>query len=284
MNIDILNLVSLKPLLPKGWSIKYNPQFLLYRPTFKIHIETSKYILKTADQLSELMNAFELRHQIFLEEVDCHKNQDSYDTDKFDTICDHLIIVDKETEHIVGTYRVLSTSFTDEFYSEEEFHLKDFLSLPGEKMELGRACIHHGHRNGVVIDLLWKGICRYIKLTNSKYLFGCSSVKSTEQAEVQVLFDYLKSENLLKGEHHIKSIGKYAMTMDLENGEENESEEKRAFAKKVLPPLLRSYFTAGAFVYGTPALDVDFKCTDFLTILDVENMSAAYKKRYMGEA
>ena len=50
--------------------------------------------------------------------------------------------------------------------------------------------------------------------------------------------------------------------------------------KGLIPPLLRSYFTAGAKVYGEPALDLDFKCIDFLTILDVNNLTSGYKRRY----
>lgn len=281
MAIDILNFVNLKPILPKGWDIKFSPRFLSYRPSFEIEIETQKYLLKTANKMSELLNVFELRHQVFLEGKKGSENNSEYDVDKYDSICDHIIIVDKETNNIVGTYRVISSLFSSNFYSEEEFDLNNFLALDGEKMELGRACIHHGHRNGVVLDLLWKGICKYIKLTDAKYLFGCSSVKTTNKESTQLLLNYLKNENLLKFDHNIKAIGKFAMDLDL-SGNYVENEENRLFVKNNLPSLLRSYFTAGAYVYGTPALDEEFECVDFLTILNTENMSSSYKKRYMG--
>src|SRR5947208_12946318 len=45
--------------------------------------------------------------------------------------------------------------------------------------------------------------------------------------------------------------------------------QKREF----LPALLRSYLHAGAKVYGWPALDLDFACTDLLTILDWKHRS-----------
>jgi putative hemolysin len=51
-------------------------------------------------------------------------------------------------------------------------------------------------------------------------------------------------------------------------------------AKGLIPPLLRSYFSAGSKVYGQPALDVEFKCIDFITILDMEQISSSYKRRY----
>lgn len=264
--------------LPRGWDIKFSPRFIAYTPTHEISIETKSYILETASTTSDLLDVFELRHQIFLEDVGAAKeDSDGFDIDEFDSICDHLIIKSKEDGGIVGTYRIISSHYSDDFYSQSEFDLKDFLNRPGHKLELGRACIHHGHRNGAVIDLLWRGICEYMDLTGSKYLFGCSSLKLTDVAESKAVMEYLESEGHLQDTFKIGPIGKFKMDFngveaaDLEAGD----------IKKMVPPLLRSYFSAGAKVYGEPALDVDFKCIDFLTILDLEEMTSSYKRRYL---
>lgn len=281
MVTDILTSLNIKPLIKRGWDIRLSPRFLTYSPSFEIEIETSKYLLKTASKMSELLNVFELRYQNFLESTKNGAGLDGYDVDALDGLCDHIIIIDKDSGQVVGTYRVISSLFSSHFYSQGEFFLEHFLKLPGEKLELGRACIHHGHRNGAVIDLLWKGICRYLKITDSKYLFGCSSVKTVDLETSKVIYDYLKDEGLLKDEYSIHSIGKYAMDMNFEAIAIDEGERQRV-VKSYLPSLLRSYFQAGSRVYGTPALDIEFECIDFLTILNVDEMSASYKRRYMG--
>jgi len=280
MVTDILTSLNLKPLLPRGWDIRFSPRFLTYTPSFEIEIETPKYLLKSASKMHELLNVFELRYQIFLENTKDGAREDGYDVDALDSICDHIIIIDKESSNVVGTYRVISSLFSDHFYSQGEFELSEFLKLPGEKMELGRACIHHGHRNGAVIDLLWKGICRYLKMSDARYLFGCSSVKTVDVDTSKVIYDYLKEENLLKNEYNIHSIGKYAMDM---TGpvQQIDANERQSIVKSYLPSLLRSYFAAGSRVYGPPAIDREFECIDFLTILHTDDMSASYKRRYM---
>lgn len=281
MVTDILTSLDFRPLLPRGWDIRFSPRFLTYRPSFEIEIETPKYLLKSASKMSELLNVFELRFQIFLENTKDGLSHNGYDVDDLDSICDHIIIIDKETSQVVGTYRVISSLFSDRFYSQGEFKMDEFLKLPGEKLELGRACIHHGHRSGAVIDLLWKGICRYLKMSEAKYLFGCSSVKTIDFETSKVIYDHLADEGLLRNEFGIKSIGKYAMNMEGESIP-MDSLERQNIVKNYLPSLLRSYFQAGSRVYGPPALDIEFECIDFLTILNVDEMSASYKRRYMG--
>ncbi len=263
--------------LPRGWDIKFSPRFIAYVPTYEINIETKSYRLETASTVKDLLEVFELRHQIFLEDVGAAKEEDDgFDVDEFDSVCDHIIIRSKEDDRIVGTYRVISSLYSDSFYSQTEFNLDEFLNTPGHKLELGRACIHHGHRNGAVIDLLWRGIAEYIKLTGSKYLFGCSSIKIQDPSESKSILKYFHDQGHGSDDFQIRPIGKF--NMDMDNIEESALEESEV--KGLIPPLLRSYFSAGSKVYGQPALDREFKCVDFLTILNCDELTSGYKRRY----
>jgi putative hemolysin len=47
-----------------------------------------------------------------------------------------------------------------------------------------------------------------------------------------------------------------------------------------IPKLLRAYLTVGAKICGPPALDRLFKTIDFLTLMDLETMSAKTRERY----
>ena len=66
------------------------------------------------------------------------------------------------------------------------------------------------------------------------------------------------------------------MNMDQVQASDLEASE----VKTLIPPLLRSYFSAGSKVYGHPALDKEFKCVDFLTILNCDELTSGYKRRY----
>lgn len=252
-----------------------NPKFWNYSPLFDVKIETPHYILKTANNLDQVFEAFKLRHQVFLGYDGADENS-SYDYDEFDNICDHLIIIDKSSGDVCGTYRILSSLKSSRFYSETEFGLTDFLQTPGVKMELGRACIDELHRNGAVIDLLWKGIAQYAHLMNARYLFGCSSVKTLDYTQARSLYDFLICHNHHSDDFKIRSHGVFEVDIlehsnyDLSGGE----------IKSLMPSLLRSYLSAGARVYGYPAIDREFKCFDFFTVLDLENVSSSFKRRY----
>jgi putative hemolysin len=244
----------------------------MYNPNHEIFVETKNYTLKTAKSSRELINVFRLRHENFLDDI--KDNTETYDLDEFDDICDHLIIKCNETDEVIGTYRIICSLYSDKFYSQAEFGMEDFLATDGVKLELGRACISREHRNGSVIDLLWKGIALYAKLTEARYLFGCSSVYTVRPQMALNVVNYLKDKEKHSTEWDIKPTSKYDMNYD------NCTEEAVFDVKGMIPSLLMSYMTAGAKVHGMPALDKDFECCDYMTILDLENISRLFQKRY----
>jgi len=68
--------------------------------------------------------------------------QTGLDTDKFDLFCEHLLVEDKTTRRIVGTYRMQSgvTAASNlGYYSEQEFHFAPYEALRAGILELGRA-------------------------------------------------------------------------------------------------------------------------------------------------
>jgi putative hemolysin len=116
----------------------------------------------TAQNGRDLREALELRHEVFIREWQGRSTFTHLDVDDYDFHADHLIIKDKRSEEVVGTYRLLSSRFTDRFYSASEFSMDTFQVFPGTKLEMGRACVHKDYRDGRSIDLLWKGLTQYI--------------------------------------------------------------------------------------------------------------------------
>ena len=50
---------------------------------------------------------------------------------------------------------------------------------------------------------------------------------------------------------------------------------------ELVPPLLRSYLRAGAKISKVPALDEDFHCADFFTVLDLVDCNPVFMGRYV---
>ncbi|MBY0315959.1 MAG: GNAT family N-acetyltransferase [Bdellovibrionales bacterium] len=249
-----------------------------YRGFLNIEHETNDFVVKTAIHGVDLLRVLELRHLVFVEEWQGRKAFHGLDVDAHDFVADHLMIIDKRTTEVIGTYRLLSSHFTHSFYSSGEFEIGEFLRLPAVKLEMGRACVHPNYRDGNVIDLLWKGLSQYIIKSKTEYLFGCASVKTTNPQAISRLLRTVKDQGAWSEQYHITATGNYFFPGVIMDGPEAMSaEEKRV----LLPPLLRSYLHAGAKVYGAPALDRVFACTDVLTILDWKDLHRRFQSRFV---
>lgn len=256
-------------------------KFGRFRPKIRIEIERGNFIIKTVENARELEQVLKLRFEVFYQELLDKKAVITKDIDEFDFICDHLVIFDKEKQKYAGTYRLNLSIFSKRFYSAQEFNIKNFLNLPGIKLELGRACVDKQYRTGVIISMLWRGLVEYIKLSGTRYLFGCSSVKTMDKKEVALLYLYLmehfKAPDVLMVEptrnFRIPSFTEYTRQLILDD-------QSASVAQSLIPPLLNFYLKSGAFVCGEPALDKSFKCVDFFTVLDMNNLKKSIEKKY----
>lgn len=239
-----------------------------------LHIEMGNYIIKTADNSEELISSFKLRHEVFNNEFRGIEGE-GFDFDEFDKIFDHLIIIHKSSQQIIGTYRLNSSKFSKKSYTALEFNMP-FLNNDVSYLELGRACIHKDFRKGAVISLLWRGIAQYMKLSGADLLIGCSSVKVNHPREASLLYKYLLDAGHISEFFHSSPTPNFAM----ENFESwynthrlDIDAQKKQEAQDLLPSLLRSYIKLGAKISGEPAFDRDFDCIDFLTVLRKEDLS-----------
>jgi putative hemolysin len=261
----------------------YRSKMKAFTPKIRFKIEKGNFLIKTIENADEMEHALKLRHEVFYEELLHRKLLIGLDVDQFDFCCDHLIVIDTKMRKLIGTYRVNSSLFTKNFYSETEFALDNIKKLEGNKMELGRACIHKDYRNGMTITLLWEAISEYVAQTESRYLFGCSSIKTTKRNEIALVLKYMKDffyaeENLRvypKMRYKVFKIDSLANSLD-----KNKIKYSPVTARKLVPSLLNSYLRAGAKVCGEPALDRAFKCIDFLTILDTDNIKKSVEKKF----
>lgn len=243
-----------------------------FKPHVKLDLESSRYLVKSAETWEEVTEACKLRHEVFFVEQLGRKLPSGLDTDDFDAHSDHLLIIERKSGRIIGNYRIRCSVFTDNFYSAQEFTIERFLKeVPDAKIEIGRACVDKDHRNGVVIHLLWKGIVQYMKQTRSRYMFGCTSVSNRVPGEVQAVWDYLSREGKITSEFDVKPRIPFVL---------KSASQSLPSAEVAIPPLLASYLKSGAKILGAPAFDEEFECADFLTLLDLKDVGDARSRRY----
>jgi len=199
-------------------------------------------------------------------------DRNGLDADRFDAQCDHLLVEDQASGEVIGTYRLQTGNMAANgcgYYSAPEFDLSPYESVRHEVLELGRACIRADHRCRGVLDALWSGIARYAQSNGSRYLIGCSSLTSQCPEEGWGLYEVLMEKHLAPPDMQTAPIGKYRMARP---------PSVATFVKS--PRLFTAYLSIGALIAGPPALDYDFKTIDFLTILDIENMSRIGRKHF----
>lgn len=252
--------------------LEFKPISEKFRQKVNIQFERGNYLVKTISTEEELEEVLGLRYEIFHKEFQGKLFPFGVDWEDLDPVADHLVIVDKEKQKIVGTYRLLSTAFSDTFYSESEFQIQPLLSLPGAKLELSRACIHKDYRNGTVMGLLWRGVSKYLLKVEAEYIFGCASVKTMKARTVLQISSELKERNVVLDDVTVLPTPAYTRRSGIRISLRRDDFK--------LPALFEAYLKAGARVSLNPAWDYDFNCVDYFTVLKVSDMAHAFQRKY----
>src|SRR6267143_4262952 len=161
---------------------------------------TDLFRVGTAQTLEDVIECQRLRYLVFnceLGEGLDSSARTGLDRDRFDFICDHLMVRDSATGKLAGTYRMQSgyrARGNLGYYGEEFFDFGPFEEIRGEVLELGRACVHREYRNSNVLHVLWKGITRYALSYGARYLIGCSFLSSQNEDEGVALYGALREK------------------------------------------------------------------------------------------
>ena len=241
------------------------------------NVAGSAYRARLAETEQDLHAAQHLRFQVFnleMEEGLASSWQTYRDADRFDEVCDHLLVEHLATGQIVGTYRLQTGSnaaLNHGYYGEQEFDFSPFARVRSEIVELGRACVHCEHRRMPVVNLLWRGIAEYARQRGARYLVGCSSVPTQDSAVGWAFFERMAIESLAPEPFRTTPRPAFALE-PLDASEASVGE---------LPRLLRAYLSLGAKICGPPALDREFRTIDFLTFLDLNRLPVAVQSHFL---
>ena len=222
-----------------------------------------------------------LRYDIFSAEYgsDLGATEPGIDADHFDTLCDHVIVVDHDNNEPVATTRILhqrALGKSGGFYSENEFNLSRLKQVEGTFAELGRTCVHPDYRNGATIGFLWSAVCEYLLSEKVDYLIGCASIGMADGGlKAWRVAQHLKANYLADDRFRVSPNRELPHLTKIAPAEG---------VDQSVPALIAAYMRLGARVCGDPCWDPDFRCADLLVLLDVERMSARYTRHFMRRA
>ena len=248
--------------------------------------------VRIAESEREIEAAQRLRYRVFYEEMSAIPTREmrasSRDFDRYDEFCDHMLVVDRAQRdetgepRVVGTYRLLRGDVAARhggFYSSSEYDLSTMQkgNPPGTRyLELGRSCIAKPYRNkSNTMQLLWRGIVLYLDRYSIDVMFGCGSLPGTDPDALKLPLSYL---------HHYHSMpegfrvsARPELYVDMNRMEKSIIDPKEAL--RALPPLIKGYIRAGAFIGDGAVIDPQFGTTDVLIYFPVSHIEQRLRSK-----
>ena len=230
--------------------------------------------LSFARSASEIEEAQRLRYKVFAEEMGVQiLGKNGLDSDGFDEFCDHLLVRDRDTQQVIGTYRILSPAKANEaggYYSAGEFDLSRLTHLFPRTVEVGRACVHQNYRNGGTITMLWAGLAKYMQTHHYEFMIGSGSISMSDGGHTAAsLYKKLRDDYLAPLEYRVfahNPLLVHALRSDMQ---------------VVCPPLIKGYLRLGAYICGEPAWDPYFNTADMLVMLPLSRINPRYVAHFL---
>jgi len=225
----------------------------------------------------EIREAQKLRFRVFAEELGARlpSRIPGVDHDIYDPFCEHLVVRDESQGRIVGTYRILAPEAAlrvGGYYSESEFDLTRLQHLRPRIVEIGRSCIHPEYRSGAAIALLWSALARYMEENHHDYLLGCASISMADGGHAAAsIYARLRERNESPLEYRV--FPRCALPLPA----------LRNDVPAQIPPLIKGYLRAGAWICGEPAWDPDFNTADLPMLMPMSRLAPKYARHFMNQ-
>jgi len=249
--------------------------------------------VRLAETEHEVEQAQRLRYTVFYEEMSAipspRMRELKRDFDKYDDVCDHLLVVDRDAHDedgqplVVGTYRLTRKKDADKvggFYTSSEYDLSAMLAgLPeGTKyLELGRSCILKSYRaRPGTMQLLWKGLMAYVARFDIDLMFGCASLPGTDLEEMALPLSYLHHFHPMP--EHLRVRALPDLYVEMNRIPKDAIDEREGI--RSLPAMLKGYVRAGCCIGQGAMIDRQFGTTDVFIYFPLSGIDARYKSRF----
>ncbi|HYP85750.1 GNAT family N-acetyltransferase [Variovorax sp.] len=234
--------------------------------------EAGQLDVRWARHQDEVRAAQRLRHDVFAGEMGARLSTPlaGHDVDLFDDFCEHLLVRDRASGAVVGTYRVLTpvqARRVGSTYSDTEFDLTRLRDLRDRMVELGRSCVHPAHRQGGVILALWGALADFMHRNRLDVMIGCASIpmRSRGGDGASTIWRELAAAHMAPVRYHVQP------RLPL----------PPARLEGPVPALVRAYLRLGAQVLGPPAWDPDFNTADLPLMLRLRDLPPRYRRHFL---
>jgi len=249
--------------------------------------------VRLAETDHEVELAQRLRYSVFYEEMTAipspQMREAGRDFDKYDDVCDHLLVVDREAHDedgqplVVGTYRLTrekDAARAGGFYTSSEYDIAPMLNgLPADTkyLELGRSCVLKSYRaRPGTMQLLWKGLMAYVARFDIDLMFGCASLAGNDPDALALPLSYLHHFHGMPDNLRVRARPELFVDMNRMPKDAIEARE----GLRSLPPLLKGYVRAGCRIGDGAVIDRQFGTTDVFIYFPLSGIDARYKSRF----
>lgn len=246
-----------------------------------------RFVVKLATSSIELRSAQELRYRVFFEEgrakADAEMRRLRRETCRFDSVADHLIVVDNGgrqaggAPNVVGSYRLLRQEAAEAnlgFCSAAEFDIDSLVRSRPERrfMELGRSCIAPEYRGKRPLELLWRGLWSYALHHHVDMMFGCASFAGVAEPAHVAAIRLLNGGSAADGKWRVDAAPgakKRIMSPAIEAIDP-------FTIRRSIPPLIKAYWNVGARFSRDAVIDENFGTTDVFVVMPIEEIKSRY--------
>jgi putative hemolysin len=230
----------------------------------------------------EIEAAQRLRYEVFYREMGAVPSPEmaaaGLDFDRYDPICEHLLVFDHEAGGaVVGCYRLLRREVADRtggFYSAGEYDLEPLLSAsaPGARfLELGRSCVAKDYRSTVVMQFMWRGLLAYLVRNDIELMFGCASLPGIDPRTMELELSYLHHFHAVPADlPQVRALPDRYVAMNRIPKDAINPQE----ALRELPPLVKGYIRFGSYIGDGAVIDHQFNTTDVFIYFPLSRLDA----------
>lgn len=203
-----------------------------------------------------------LRHRVFVVERGAAAGAEpGLEGGPHDADCDHAVVTDPSEPEagILATARFREgTAWTD-----REFDVSILVRRGLRMAEVGRTCVHPDHRGGLAGITLFGGMIAALRARGVQALVGTASFPGHDPAPHMEALRALRMAALAPPDWRPVAHGPEAVRV--------EGEAPRA-AMAAVPPLIKSYLRAGAWVGEGACVDAAFNVVDVCIVLDMARL------------
>ena len=246
---------------------------------------SADFHVRLAETEADLRAAQRLRYEVFVQELGgagaLVDHTERLERDALDPYFDHLLLIDRTVDEVVGVYRLMrpeQAAEAGQYYTASEYDLTPLLTSGRRILELGRSCLRQAYRGGLGMHALWSALRTYVETHQIDVLFGVASFHGTQAEALAQPLSFLHHRHLVAEDLRVRALETSFQTMNLLS----EPQIDRKAAMLQMPSLIKAYLRAGGKVGEGAFIDHAFNTTDVCLIMETKNLPDRQARIYGG--